>query len=190
MRASARPIPELTTERLYLTIPGPERAPAMAAFHQRNREHFAPWDPQHPDEFFTERFWRERFAEIRRAFKSDQSASFVLHPRDDPEGVIIGSANLSNIVRGVFHACYLGYSLDAAHEGQSYMREALEAILDYAFRELHLHRVMANYMPHNERSGGLLRRLGFIPEGYARNYLRIAGEWRDHVLTARMNPDW
>jgi [ribosomal protein S5]-alanine N-acetyltransferase len=36
----------------------------------------------------------------------------------------------------------------------------------------------------------LLNRLGFIPEGYARNYLRINGEWRDHVLTSLTNPNW
>jgi ribosomal-protein-alanine N-acetyltransferase len=48
---------------------------------------------------------------------------------------------------------------------------------------------MANYQPGNERSARLLRRLGFVPEGFARDYLYIAGAWRDHVLTAKNNPD-
>ena len=48
---------------------------------------------------------------------------------------------------------------------------------------------MANYIPHNERSGRLLRRLGFMVEGYARDYLFINGAWRDHILTALTNPN-
>jgi ribosomal-protein-alanine N-acetyltransferase len=47
---------------------------------------------------------------------------------------------------------------------------------------------MANYRPENLRSARLLARLGFIQEGYARDYLFIDGAWRDHVLTARLNP--
>ena len=37
---------------------------------------------------------------------------------------------------------------------------------------------------------GLLRRLGFVVEGYARDYLFLNGQWRDHVMTSLTNPDW
>jgi hypothetical protein len=52
------------------------------------------------------------------------------------------------------------------------------------------HKIMANYMPSNNRSAAVLRRCGFTVEGLARDYLRINGEWRDHVLTSRINPQW
>ena len=68
------------------------------------------------------------------------------------------------------------------------MHEALTASLDFAFRDLRLHRVMANYRPEHLRSGRLLARLGFAQEGYARDYLFIDGAWRDHILTSRTNP--
>ena len=70
------------------------------------------------------------------------------------------------------------------------MCEALTAAIKYVFEELNLHRIMANYMPANERSAKLLRRLGFTVEGYARDYLRLAGNWRDHILTALTNDSW
>lgn len=57
-------------------------------------------------------------------------------------------------------------------------------------RTQHIHRIMANYMPHNKRSGALLARLGFEKEGYAKDYLLIDGQWRDHVLTALTTPLW
>ena len=67
---------------------------------------------------------------------------------------------------------------------------AVRLVYDYAFSALGMHRVMANYMPENERSGRLLERLGFEREGFARKYLNIDGEWRDHVLTSRINEHW
>ena len=60
----------------------------------------------------------------------------------------------------------------------------------YMQRSQHIHRIMANYMPHNQRSGGLLARLGFEKEGYAKDYLLIDGQWRDHVLTALTTREW
>jgi ribosomal-protein-alanine N-acetyltransferase len=49
---------------------------------------------------------------------------------------------------------------------------------------------MATYQPANERSGKLLKNLGFVVEGYARDYLRINGQWRDHILTGLTNQNW
>jgi ribosomal-protein-alanine N-acetyltransferase len=49
---------------------------------------------------------------------------------------------------------------------------------------------MANYMPHNTRSAAVLKRLGFVIEGQASDYVRINGQWRDHVLTSLVNRAW
>lgn len=68
------------------------------------------------------------------------------------------------------------------------MREVLEVGIAWAFDELGLHRLMANYMPRNERSARLLASLGFEREGYAKRYLQIAGAWEDHVLAALIAP--
>ena len=69
------------------------------------------------------------------------------------------------------------------------MFEALSAAINYTFVTLGLHRVVANYIPNNKRSARLLARLGFEIEGRARKLLLINGEWRDHILTAKINPD-
>src|SRR5436309_3552164 len=73
---------------------------------------------------------------------------------------LIGRANLNEIVRGVFQAAYLGYSLAEHAQGHGYMTEALRAVIDFAFGELNLHRLMANYIPENLRSAAVLKRLG------------------------------
>lgn len=55
------------------------------------------------------------------------------------------------------------------------MFSSLEQTLDYVKSELHLHRVMANYMPHNQKSERLLTRLNFKTESYTEAYLKING---------------
>jgi ribosomal-protein-alanine N-acetyltransferase len=86
-------------------------------------------------------------------------------------------------------AADLGYGLDARHQGQGLMTEALRTACDYAFSAMGLHRIQANHLPENLKSAAVLRRLGFVVEGYARDYLLINGRWRDHVLTALVAPE-
>jgi [ribosomal protein S5]-alanine N-acetyltransferase len=181
------PIPAIETERLVLTIPHPDAARRLLAYATENRDHLTRWEPPHPEGFFTESFWRRRLERNMEEFVRDLSLRLCLVRRAEPDGPILGHCNFSNFVRGGFQACQLGYSLDHRVEGQGYMSEALRAAIAFVFAELDFHRIMANYVPTNERSGRLLRRLGFVVEGYARDYLFIGDGWKDHVLTALTN---
>jgi [ribosomal protein S5]-alanine N-acetyltransferase len=95
----------------------------------------------------------------------------------------------SNIIRSVFQASHLGYKLAEHAQHHGYMTEAARAGIEFAFGILRLHRIMANYLPHNHRSGAVLNRLGFKSEGFAEAYLFINGKWQDHVLTSLVNPE-
>ena len=57
-----------------------------------------------------------------------------------------------------------------------------------AFGQLGLHRLQAATLLHNERSQRVLRRNGFRPFAVAPDYLKIAGQWQDHVLFHLVNP--
>jgi ribosomal-protein-alanine N-acetyltransferase len=180
-------IPIIKTERLLLTLPALDAAPRMLVHFKENREHLTRWTPPATADSDTEDFWREVLMKARDEFTRGQSLKLVIFPREELEGPVQGVCNFSNIVRGPFHACYLGYHLDYRAEGRGLMREALTAAIEYAFQSLRLHRIMANYLPVNERSGKLLRRLGFTVEGYARDYLFIEDRWQDHILTSLIN---
>jgi ribosomal-protein-alanine N-acetyltransferase len=187
----------LVTPRLVLALPPPELASAYLRYCEENRDHLAPWEPPREHGFWTEAFWRARLERSRAELHAGSSLRLALFERASEQqepalalaGPVIGHANFNQFVRGAFQACTLGYSLDHRHVGRGMMEEALRASLRHVFDSLGFHRVMANYMPINERSGSLLRRLGFVVEGYARDYLFIDGAWRDHVLTALTNPD-
>lgn len=179
----------LTGERVLLRRARTEDIPSIIAFYRDNQARFAGVDPARPPDFYTEPFWHRRLQALDRDTRADQLLHLFLFLRSRPD-TVIGAINFSNFVRGAFQACHLGYAIDARHEGQGLMHEALVLALAHAFGPLRMHRIMANHLPHNTRSAVLLARLGFVAEGYARNYLRIDGRWQDHVLTSLINDAW
>ena len=114
---------------------------------------------------------------LRRA-EDDSFVSLVIRLRED--GRLAGVFNISEIVRRAFQSAYVGYAGIAGLEGQGYMTEGMGLVLDHAFGELGLHRLEANIQPGNMASIALVRRCGFVREGFSENYLKIDGEWRDH----------
>lgn len=181
-------VPRLETPRLLLTLPGPDDVNELLAYAERNREHLAPWSPPLPPGAATREGALRRIERSHEEYRAGSSVRFWLRRPGEPSGPFVGSVSLSQIYLGPFRACYLGYQLDHAAVGQGLMHEALTRVIEYAFSERNLHRIMANYVPTNERSSRVLRRLGFVVEGYARDYLFIGGQFRDHVLTALTNP--
>ncbi|MDB5092411.1 MAG: rimJ [Candidatus Eremiobacteraeota bacterium] len=177
----------LETARLTIRLADVDDVRAVIDYDRRNREHLRAWEPVRDAATAYDVEVRSASLGGRRA-DADDGRGFLFLARMQGDDAVAASVNLSNIVRGAFQACHLGYSVDAAREGQGIASEAVGAVVGFAFEGLRLHRVMANYQPTNERSGKLLRRLGFVTEGYARDYLFINGAWRDHVLTALMSP--
>jgi ribosomal-protein-alanine N-acetyltransferase len=133
---------------------------------------------------FVKRFGRS----VRSDPLTATHVGYLLFRRDD--GALVGVFNLSEIVRGAFQSAYLGYYGFAPHTGNGYMSAGLALVLDEAFGPLRLHRVEVNVQPTNERSIALVRRAGFVREGYSRRYVKIAGRWRDHVRFALLAEDW
>jgi len=176
----------LLTPRTRIRHASEADAAALWRFRMENRAHLAPWEPLREERYYTLGHSAQTIADWREAIRLDRGYAFLVLGHDERE--VIGTFNLANLVRGMFQACHLGYAVAQRWQGQGLMREALESGLAWAFGPLGLHRVMANYMPRNERSGRLLERLGFEREGYAKRYLCIGGEWEDHVLTSLIHP--
>jgi ribosomal-protein-alanine N-acetyltransferase len=181
--------PLIETDRLWLGLPAREDAGEIARFYNENRDHLQPWSPTFVPMLFSAAFWRDEAARLRTEFQAGREMRCFVATRN-ASARVIGNVSLTQIVRGAFQAGTLGYGLAAEAQGRGYMVEAVRGAVRYAFAELGLHRVMANYVPRNHRSAAVLRRAGFTVEGYARDYLMINGLWEDHVLTAITNRDW
>jgi ribosomal-protein-alanine N-acetyltransferase len=182
-------LPLIPTERLLLRPAKQEDLPAILAYYSENKDYLTPFSPVWSQNFFTQEYWQIQVENNYLEFINDLSLRLFIFPQKDLNR-IIGVANFSNFIRRSAQYCNLGYGLAEAEQGQGYMTEALKAAIQYVFQELNMHRIMANYIPHNQRSGNVLKRLGFVVEGYARDYLLINGQWQDHILTSLTNPHW
>lgn len=179
-------LPRFTTARTVVKLLHPDDAELVSAYYLENAAHLQQWEPTRAPEFFAPGACRTRAADAYTAFTEGKTFNFIA--LDPVSGKMIASCNFNNIVRGVFMACHMGYSIAAAYQGKGLMQEVAQACIRYMFDEVGLHRVMANHMPANLRSAAMLQRLGFEREGYARAYLRINGKWEDHVLNTLINP--
>jgi [ribosomal protein S5]-alanine N-acetyltransferase len=184
-----RALPILQGARTILRLAGLDDVSAIIHYYRENQAHLAPFEPLKSSAFYTKSYWYEQVNQALEEFQTDYSLRLFLFKKDS-ESIIIGSVNFRNFVRGVFQACTLGYSLAQDCQGKGYMSEALQIATSYVFSELNMHRIMASYLPHNQRSGKLLKRLGFVVEGYAYDYIMINGKWEDHILTSLVNPNW
>lgn len=178
--------PHIELDRFVIRAGRVDDAAAVVDYYTRNRAHLAGTSPLRAEAFYTEEYWRAALASAQAGFEADRQLGTCLF-----DGArVVGVINLSNFVRGAFHACHLGYAIDPQLEGRGLMTRAVGLVVEFAFGSLGMHRVMANYLPENTRSARLLERLGFEREGLAKKYLLIDGVWRDHVLTARVNDAW
>ncbi|RYG37353.1 GNAT family N-acetyltransferase [bacterium] len=191
--ASARPegkamLPVLRTERLTLRLVEPDEAEKVVRYLVRNREHLRPWEPRRRPEYYTLPMWRHTpQIERRQAHEGIGFRFRILVTGGD--GEFAGVVALRDVAYGSLRSATLGYSMDAGQTGLGYAKEAIQAVLEFAFGELRLKRLQATVMPHNERSRRLLASLGFECEGVLRQFLEIEGIWRDHEIWSRLaNP--
>jgi ribosomal-protein-alanine N-acetyltransferase len=166
--------------RVRISPPTPADAEEFITAMRASRNLHRPWNYA-PETEAGYRAWLERLGDPRH------DPALIRRRSDD---ALVGYVNLSEIIRGNFQSAFIGYAAVARHAGQGYMAEGVSLVLDRGFDELGLHRVEANIQPGNERSIALVRRLGFVHEGLAHDYLQIGGRWCDHEHWAMRAELW
>lgn len=168
----------------------PQDFTGWSEVRRRNGEWLTVWEPvklsHHPDpetnrEVFAARCGardRERLAGSQYAF-----GIFV-------DGAFAGEINLNNVVRGAFQSATIGYWIDKARAGRSFMSEAVVVLSQFAFEELGLHRIEVCIIPRNANSRRVMEKLRFREEGIAERFLEINGVWEDHVRYGFTREEW
>lgn len=125
--------------------------------------------------------------EIQDGWRRHGMMKWGIARREDD--ALIGTATLFNL-DFTHRRAEIGYGLDRAQWKNGYMQEALNALLNYSFTELELHRLEADVDPRNNSSIRTLERLGFQREGFLRERWHVNGEIQDAFFYGLLRPDW
>ncbi len=172
---------------VYLRLSELRDFPEWAELREKSRAFLTPWEPTWPVDDLTKASFRYRVRRHAEEMYRDEAYSFFVFREED--NALLGGLSLGHVRRGVAQAATLGYWMGEPYAGKGYMSAAVRAVIGYAFDKQGLHRIEAACLPNNEPSKRLLERVGFRQEGYARSYLNINGQWRDHLLFALLDSD-
>lgn len=178
----------IETDRLILRTLEPSHGPILLRYYKENEAFFKPWLPAFDDDFISLGFQTMRLAYDKKAFDRGSKINLYIFQKSDEQNItLIGDISFSNIIRGVFQSCFVGYKMAEKYNGKGLMTEALAHSIKYVFDNYELHRIEANIMPHNDASQAVVKKLGFKQEGYSEKYLKINGKWEDHLRFAILN---
>lgn len=163
-------------------------AQQVTDYYTRNRAFLEQYEPKREEAFFSPEHQYENLKKEMEDSRQKSAFRFYIKPADKPDRVI-GSIGLNNVVWGAFCSAFFGYKSDKDHINRGYMSMAVGMMVNYAFHELHLHRIEANVMPGNAASLRVLEKNAFVNEGISKYYLNINGIWEDHIHMVRINDE-
>ena len=177
----------IETDRLVLRPPQHGDYRAWSALRRDSAAFLQPWEPTWANDHLSRKSFTNRVYWAQRSISGGTAVPLFLIRRADD--MLLGAITLDNIRRGPAQAGTTGYWIGEPFARAGYMREAIGAVIHYAFATLDLSRIEAGCLPENTPSRRLLESSGYKYEGVAQSYLQIAGRWRNHVLYANLRND-
>lgn len=138
------------------------------------------WDRSHRKEEVTKAAYKTLLKKQALARKSDKNFSYGIFYKGEFAGFVMAM----DIVRGITHSAYLGYTLHNQFWGKGIAPTAIEKFFKVAFKDLGLHRLQAGIEPHNKRSLAVAKKLKMRREGISKHVVYLRGEWQDLVQFA------
>ncbi|POR36204.1 SPBc2 prophage-derived uncharacterized N-acetyltransferase YokL [Tolypocladium paradoxum] len=84
----------------------------------------------------------------------------------------------------------IGITLSSAHHNRGYGREAINWMLDWAFKHGAMHTVSICAYSYNERGAHLYQDIGFQPEGRRREVVWFNRKWYDELWFGMTEHEW
>ncbi len=173
------------TERLQLRILFPSDARMVADFYARNFDDFKNYEPMVSDSCTKISYQRQLLEMDGENRGNGTGLRFFVFEKDDPF-TVIGTVSFRDIRYNYYQCATIGYKMDQEYRNMGYATEAISNCLSLVKEELGLRRIEATVLPDNYASARVLGKLGFIKEGYLHDKIFIEGQWRDHLLFARV----
>ena len=178
---------KLTGERVFLRPPKRRDALKWQKLRLSSKKFLTPWEPEWDAGSCSRRAYLRYLKNSNYLANMDRAYSFLIFKNEDK--VLLGGINIGNVRRGVSQSASIGYWIGEKYAKNGYMLEAIETLLPSLFVDLRLNRIEAATLEENIASRNLLKKIGFKKEGILRKYLKINGNWRDHVIYGLLKED-
>lgn len=178
----------IETVRLTLRFPRMEDYGQWSSVRHQSRAFLVPWEASWPSDDLSRSAFAQRLKHYRGNVRKDNAYPLLIFKANDSHE-LVGGVTVSNVRRGIAQTAQLGYWIGQPYANQGYMSEAVRAVADFCFDQLGLHRLEAACLIKNAPSARVLEKCGFLREGIARQYLKINGQWQDHLLFALLRDD-
>ena len=175
------------TERLELKVLDEKSAAPVLDFYRSGKDVFDAVEPVKSTGFYTPEYQEASLRSEYDAFMKGIYMRYFWALKDNPDK-IIGTCSFSDIKRGAFNWCTIGYKLLPEFWHHGYALEALSRLVSAIFHDERLHRIKAYVLPGNRPSINLLTRLGFEFECVEKSAINLGRGYLDHILYALINP--
>lgn len=102
---------------------------------------------------------------------------------------VIGSCGFHNWDKR-HNRAEVGFELNKEYWNKGMMTEALRAVIQYGFSNLHINRIQALVEPENTSSLQVLKKVGFKEEGLLAQYEFTRGKYDDLIMLAILKKDF
>ena len=177
----------LSGQRIHLRPPKRRDALKWQKLRLASKDFLIPWEPSWDNFSCSRRAYMRFLKNSNYLANMDRAYSFLIFNNIDKD--LLGGINVGNVRRGVSQSASIGYWIGKKYSRKGYMYEALKILLPSLFIDLRLNRVEATILEENIASKNLLTKIGFKKEGTLRNYLKINGSWRDHIIYGLLQND-
>lgn len=173
---------EVAGHQIVLRSPAIADADEWREARLRERERIEPWWVSSSltwEERHSDARWVTSVLQSRQAARAGQALPLIV----EVDGHVAGQCNLEWISphTGVAE---MGIWMDSRWAGRGVSAVAGSLMIDYAFRVLGLHRLIAPISEGNVAAAWGARKIGMVREGTMAGFLEVAGERRDHHLWA------
>ena len=171
---------EYKENNIVLRVLNETSARSVLDFYEKNRDYFDKYEMDKPAGFYTIEFIKNLMHAEYNSFVQGKTVRFFMYDTAFPNK-IIGTVSFSDIKKNAMSSCVIGYKIDHDFQRMGYAQRMLTMALKIMVNECHMHRIVAYIAPYNTPSANLVKKLGFISEGTAYEYVLKQGCWEDHL---------
>jgi ribosomal-protein-alanine N-acetyltransferase len=175
------PFPEITTNRLLLNQALQKDAPEILLL--RSHEKVMQYIKKERTKTIEEA--EALIKRIEEDAINKEGITWGIRQNENP-GKVIGAIGFWRIIKPHYRA-EVGYMLYPDFWNKGLMKEALEAVINFGFNNMHLHSIEAHINPANAASAGILEKMGFIREAYFKEDYFFRGEFFDSAVYSLLN---